>query len=95
MNWALQYRKCPIMHNMLFRIGVIFVRIGSMCADLITPMIYGWSGSLFYCFGMGALMSCIGLVCVVAVNGIDRHNETNVKRQKRFLKQQSSVFSMN
>jgi hypothetical protein len=54
-------------------------KLGSITANILTPMIYQMKGKMYFAFWIGVLINCIALLSVLGLNIIDSIND---KRRK-------------
>ena len=60
----------------------MFIKLGTVGADLITPVIYENTGSLGAAFGFAMGMASVGMVAACCLIGLDYWNDRVVRDQE-------------
>lgn len=59
----------------LYSFSALSTKLGSICTDLVTPVIYATTGNLFAPFLFAAFVAIFGVLASLVVLKIDQFNE--------------------
>ena len=65
-------------------------RLGSVCADIISPVVFSKTGSLSWAFWVGTLINVVSFLFVCCLNIIDKMNDQR-RKKLRYLRKTNEI----
>ena len=89
---------CVSFINSLFMLIVrllgCFGKLGSVFADIVTPISYRGSGSVQLSFWISVIINCVSLLIVLILNSIDKANDKR-RKELKYLRKTAMARKMN
>lgn len=90
-RFLLPQRKLSVLKSFSYRLLGCFGKLGSVFADILTPISYRSTDSVVWSFRISVIINIVALLIVVVLNHIDRENDRR-RKELKYLRKTAEVI---